>query len=51
MDLISISRKYKNIKNAIIITAFIALAIILVIIIKETNQNKKYKKIIVQIYI
>ena len=45
MDLISISRKYKNIKNAIIITAFIALAIILVIIIKETNQNKKYKKI------
>lgn len=45
MDLISVSRKYKNIKNAIIITAFIALAIILVIIIKETNQNKKYKKI------
>ena len=45
MDLISVSRKYKNIKNAIIITAFIALTIILVIIIKETNQNKKYKKI------
>ena len=45
MDLISVNRKYKNIRNTIITTVFIGLAIIFIIIIKEINQDKKYEKI------
>ena len=41
MDLISVNRKYKNIRNTIITTVFIAIAIICVIIIKEINQDEE----------
>lgn len=45
MDLISINRKYRNIRRVILATFFLVLIIIFVIIIKEKNQNKKYQKI------
>ena len=45
MDLISINRKYRNIRRVILATFFLVLIIIFEIIIKEKNQNKKYQKI------
>ncbi len=45
MDLVSINRKYKNIRNTIITSVFLVLIIIFVIMIKEIKQNKKYEKI------
>ena len=45
MDLISINRKYKNIRNTILTTVLILLAIIFAIIIREINQNRKYARI------
>ena len=45
MDLISINRKYKSIRNVIITTVFLVIIIIFVIMIKETKQNKKYEKV------
>ena len=45
MDLVSINRKYKNIRKIIITFFFLLLIIIFIIIIKEKCQNKKYDKI------
>lgn len=45
MDLVSINRKYKNIRNMIITLFFLVLIIIFAIMIKEIKQNKKYEKI------
>ena len=45
MDLISIRRKYRNIRNTIIIVFLLVLAIIVVIMIRENNQNKTFQKI------
>ncbi len=45
MDLISIRRKYKNIKNIIIVIFLLILVIISELIIKEINKKVIYKKI------
>ena len=45
MDLISIRRKYKNIKNIIIVVFLLILVIISELIIKEINKKVIYKKI------
>lgn len=45
MDLISIKRKYRNIRNTIIAVFIIIIFIILLIILRETYQSYKYKKI------
>ena len=45
MDLISIRRKYINIRNTIMTAFLLVLAIVFGIIIKEINQNKTYDKI------
>ena len=45
MDLISIKRKYKNIRNTIIAIFLITIIIILLIIFKEKNMGKMYEKI------
>ena len=45
MDLISIRRKYRNIKNIIITAFLLVLAIIFVVMIREINQNKRFQKI------
>ena len=45
MDLISVSRKYKNIRNTILTTVLLMIVITFGIIIKEINQNKKHEKI------
>lgn len=45
MDLISIRRKYRNIRNTIIAAFLLVITIIGVIIIKEINQNKMFQKI------
>lgn len=45
MDLISIRRKYINIRNAIIAAFLLVLAIIFVIIIREINHNKTFDKV------
>ena len=45
MDLISIKRKYRNIRN-IIIVVFIAIMLILIgVIIREKHLDVKYEKI------
>ena len=45
MDLISVNRKYRKIRNTIIAILFIVLMITIMIINNEIKQNKKYKKI------
>ena len=45
MDLISIRRKYRNIRNIIIIVFLLVLIIICAIIIKEKSRNKTFQKI------
>lgn len=45
MDLISIKRKYRNIRNIIIIAFLLVLVIIGAIIIKEKSRNKTFQKI------
>ena len=45
MDLISIRRKYRNIKNIIIAIFVFVLMVIAILIIKETNKKSKYQKI------
>lgn len=45
MDLISIRRKYRNIRNTIISVFLLVLAIIFVIMIREINRNKTFQKI------
>ena len=45
MDLISIRRKYSNIRNTIIIVFLLVLAIIVLIMIRETNKKRTFQKI------
>lgn len=45
MDLVSVRRKYKNIRNTIIVVFFLILAIIFVIIVKDKIQNRKIKNL------
>ena len=45
MDLISIRRKYKNIRNTIIISFLVVLSIIAIILIKEIYRKKLDEKI------
>lgn len=45
MDLISIRRKYNNIRNIIIISFIIAICIVLMISLKEFNKSKNAEKI------
>ena len=40
MDLISIRRKYNNIRNIIIISFILVVCVILILTIKEVNKNK-----------
>ena len=40
MDLISIRRKYNNIRNIIIISFILVVCAILALIVKEINKNK-----------
>ena len=50
MDLISIRRKYKNIRNIIIAICILVLVIIFGLVIKELNKKSKYLLIIVLYY-
>lgn len=45
MDLISIRRKYKNIRNIIIAICILVLVIIFGLVIKELNKKSKYQKV------
>ena len=45
MDLISIRRKYRNIRNIIIAICILVLVIIFGLVIKELNKKSKYQKI------
>lgn len=45
MDLISIRRKYRNIRNIIITIFILVIVIIFGLIIKEVNERSKYQKI------
>ena len=45
MDLISIRRKYKNIRNIIIAICILVLVIIFGLVIKELNKKSKYKNV------
>ncbi len=45
MDLISIRRKYNNIRNIIIISFVLAICVILILTIKEVNKNKAEEKV------
>lgn len=44
MDLISVRRKYRNIRNTIVICFLVILAIIIVMMIKESNEKRTIKK-------
>lgn len=45
MDLISIRRKYRNIRNIIIAICILVLVIIFGLVIKELNKKSKYQKV------
>ena len=45
MDLISIKRKYRNIKNTIIGIFLLAISIIIILFLREIFLNTKYNKI------
>ena len=45
MDLISIRRKYRNIRNIMIVICILILVIIFGIVIKELNKKSKYQKV------
>ena len=45
MDLISIRRKYRNIRNIIIAISILVLVIIFGLVIKELNKKSKYQKV------
>ena len=45
MDLISIKRKYRNIRNVIIAISIVILIIILIIVFKEVAQNRRFEKV------
>ena len=45
MDLISIRRKYRNIRNIIIAIFILIMAIIFILMIKEINKKSKYQKV------
>lgn len=44
MDLISIRRKYKNIRNIIIVLLVIALSILITLIVRETKRKIEYEE-------